>query len=445
MSYNGVTVPRQWVISNNYPLSILKENDIDLRDIKNIREFFNNMPKKEYVKLFSGVEKFVKEHKEIKRFAIRSSQLYEDGSENSFSGLFYTELNLGNEGDIVNAIIKCWRESYNVGVIEYSKQNKAFQAVPCTVIIQQFIPSNKSGVIFRINNKIILDSNFGLAKSIVDGNTGCDEWIISNKTKKILKFKSNKELMNIPIMKRLNPNEGEEIAYQNLSNLKVKNFDNSNSILEVELTKNLRRKKSLDNNEINKIISTCEQVSNILNIKNYDIEWTYDDKGKLYILQCRPITKEFELINNTSRNGEYGIGLVNGEAIGKVSKVYDYKTAMNFNKRNILVTKRLSDSSLVAANKAIGCIIESKSPLSHSAIIARELGIPVIGNVDMDTIMEGSNYYINGKTGEYKIIETDISSNKNNIIKKILNKNITENTKKIILKNISSFKQDLFK
>lgn len=444
MSYNGVAVPKTWVISNNYPLSLIKKYNISLNDLIKIQDFFKQFPKEEYSKLYNIVRNFIGKNKDIKRYAIRSSQLYEDGKNNSFSGLFYTELNVGNVADIVNAIITCWMESFNIGVIEYSKKNNDFKAIPCSVIIQQFILSNKSGVIFKIEDKIILDSNFGLAKSIVDGDAGCDEWIISNNKFKIIDYFNNKENINIPITRRVNPNKGDVVNYQNYEDLIVKNFDNTSTVIEVELPNKLRKIKSMNKKEIEELINKCNQVSQILKIENYDIEWTFDEKGDLYILQCRPITTKFAITQNLEKEKEsYGIGLVNGEASGIAFKVYDEKTANEFKKGNLLVTKRLAGSSLLAANKACGCMIESKSPLSHSAIIARELKIPVIGNINIDDIKNGELYYMNGKTGEYKI-KRGYKNKIQNKKSKIGNKVVLENeVKKVLSESIYSFNQDI--
>lgn len=445
MSYNGVAVPKTWVIRNNYPLSLIKKHNIPLNDLVKVQDFFKQFPKEEYSKLYNIVKNFINKNKNIKRYAIRSSQLYEDGKKHSFSGLFYTELNVGNVADIVDAIITCWIESFNIGVIEYSKKNKDFKAIPCSVIIQQFILSNKSGVIFRVEDKIILDSNFGLAKSIVDGDMGCDEWIISNNNLKIIDYFNNKENINIPITKRVNPNKGDVVNYQNYEDLIVKKFDNTSTVIEVELPSKLKRQKSINKKEIQKLINKCNKVSQILNIENYDIEWTFDEKGDLYILQCRQITTKFIITHNTKKEKEnYGLGLVNGETSGIAFKVSDEKTAREFKKGNILVTKRLAGSSLLAANKACGCMIESKSPLSHSAIIARELKIPVIGNINMDDIVNGELYYINGRTGEYKIqraSKNEVQSQKAKIENKVI---LEDEVKKVLSESIYSFNQDIF-
>ncbi len=445
MSYNGVAVPRTWVISNNYPCSIIKKYNIDLNNLTEIREFFKQFPEEEYCRLYNIVKNFISKNKEIKRYAIRSSQFYEDGKENSFSGLFYTELNVGNIADIVNAIITCWIESFNVGVIEYSKKNDKFQAMFCSVIIQQFIFSNKSGVIFKLKDKIVIDANFGLAKSIVDGNTGCDEWIISANDYRFISYSNNKENINIPVTKRVNPNKGTTVNYQNYEGLLVKKFDNISTVIEVELSDKLKILKSMNEKEIKTLICVCDKVSKILQIENYDIEWTFNEKGELYILQCRPITVDFEINKNIEKtDAKYGIGLVNGEISGKAFKVYDDKTAREFETGNILVTKRLAGYSLLAANKACGCMIESKSPLSHSAIIARELKIPVIGNIDISAIQNGKLYYINGKTGEYRTLK-EISNKKEE--KKKLEDDVilSSNIKKILARSIYSFDEDIFK
>lgn len=444
MSYDGVAVPLTWVIRNNYPLSVLEKYRINLEKIEEVRRFFDNFPNEEYRNMCFIVKEFLKENKTIKRYAIRSSQLYEDGKENSFSGLFYTELNVGNVANIVNAIIKCWKESFNIGVIEYSKKNSEFKAIPCSVIIQQFIFSNKSGVIFKLKNETILDSNYGLAKSIVDGDTGCDEWIISNRDNNIIEYLNNKEKINIPITQRINPSKGNKLNYQNYENLLVNDFNNTDTIIEVLLPTELKENKSLKTNEINELLEVCNNVSSVLKIENYDIEWTFDENGKIYILQCRPITSTFEAKNNNiEKIKEYGIGLVNGEVVGRVKKVCDEISAQNFQQGNILVTKRLAGSSLLAANKAIGCLIESKSPLSHSAIIARELGIPVVGNIDIDEIRDNEIYYINGKTGEYRLANNEeYQIKKNETVEE--NVEMSEDIKQELLNDIYTFKQEIF-
>lgn len=282
MEEKGISVPKTWVISNNYPLFLYKQYNIESNDIESVKYFLDNLPKKVYRELFEEVSDFIKNNREIKRFAVRSSQTYEDGKENSFSGLFYTGLNISKTGDITDEIIRCWKESYNDGVIEYSKRVSDFNVVPCSVIIQQFIQSEKSGVVFRWNDKIIIDSNFGLAKSIVDGETGCDELIIDDLTKQIISYTSNKSYAIIPINSRVNPNNGDIVQYNNLSNLQIAEFDNTTSTLKVKLDEESKKMEVLEEQEIGELLNTCEKVSQELDIENYDVEWTFYEKNYTY-------------------------------------------------------------------------------------------------------------------------------------------------------------------
>lgn len=251
------------------------------------------------------------------------------------------------------------------------------------------------------------------------------------------------EKADIPVTRRINPNVKDKINYQNYSDLVVSKFNNTDTTIKVDLPLSLSEKKVMSETEIEKLLKVCESVSKILNIKNYDIEWTIDEKGNIYILQCRPITTKFEVGKmEQNENKKFGIGLVNGEVIGKVIRIIDENTAKKFEQGSILVTKRLSGYSLMAANKAIGCIIESKSPLSHSAIIARELGIPVVGNVDINSICNNERYYINGKTGEYKIVKnSNINKNETRLNNKEIS--LSQKLKNNLLKVIESFDQDI--
>lgn len=257
------------------------------------------------------------------------------------------------------------------------------------------------------------------------------------------KYSNDKEKADIPVTRRINPNVKDKINYQNYSDLVVSKFNNTDTTIKVDLPLSLSEKKVMSETEIEKLLKVCESVSKILNIKNYDIEWTIDEKGNIYILQCRPITTKFEVGKmEQNENKKFGIGLVNGEVIGKVIRIIDENTAKKFEQGSILVTKRLSGYSLMAANKAIGCIIESKSPLSHSAIIARELGIPVVGNVDINSICNNERYYINGKTGEYKIVKnSNINKNETRLNNKEIS--LSQKLKNNLLKVIESFDQDI--
>ena len=68
----------------------------------------------------------------------------------------------------------------------------------------------------------------------------------------------------------------------------------------------------------------------------------------------------------------------------------------------VLVGKTISPSTLfeLRANRVAGIVTESGSPLSHTAIVARSLGLPaVMGIHDLSDIAPGEILIVNGTRG----------------------------------------------
>ena len=417
---SNIRTPKSWVINYKYLIKIIKkELEIDLNkkqnDYKKIYDFLNNVPQSVYNEVLLEIVGLKEKNKDIKRFAVRSSHVYEDGKNYSFSGLFQTELNLSNSINITNAIFRCWRDCFTSGIRNYSKNSKIQKIIPCSIIIQEFIITDVSGVAFRYENEIILNSTFGMAKSIVDGETGFDSWKINNNYE-ILEYENTKNIINLPLFTKANPRKGEKICFfaDNENELIVDNFNNKDTYIKALLNPKMINTISLSNEMIKRLLDTFHDVSLKLNIPNYDIEWGIKD-NEIFIFQCRDLTRKVSLCSKKDYNY---LPLVSGEATGYAYLVETETDAKNFPDNSIIVAKNLSGPVLLATSKAVGCILESKSPLSHSAIIARELGIPAIGAVDKSEISIGSLYKIDGSNGRLELLDSnyiDIKKSKKNL------------------------------
>ena len=182
-----------------------------------------------------------------------------------------------------------------------------------------------------------------------------------------------------------------------MTNLTIDENNNAENVIMARLSDNDLKDYCMTKAMINELVSFCANISQVLEIEHYDIEWAYD--GQSFIaLQCRPLTNENVALNKKNKSST-GLGLVKGEAVGNVFFVNSESDARHFPIGGIMAAKRLEGCTILAATKAIGCLIESRSPLSHSAIIARELGLPAVGALDLDSIIEGKLYYMNGETG----------------------------------------------
>ncbi len=208
-----------------------------------------------YVEKFSG------------NFAVRSSATAEDLPTMSFAGLQDTFLNVTKE-NIVRSVIKCFASLWTSRAISYRFENKIEQtAVSISVIIQEIIHADVSGVLFTINpanncyDELVINSNFGFGESVVSGAVIPDSVIFDKYKKEITEKKiGSKESIVIP----KKDGDTEEV-------------------------------QSDKTNKFSLTISQIKQLSEIAtNIeKEYgipmDIEWAIKD-DIIYILQARAIT-----------------------------------------------------------------------------------------------------------------------------------------------------------
>jgi pyruvate,water dikinase len=122
--------------------------------------------------------------------------------------------------------------------------------------------------------------------------------------------------------------------------------------------------------------------------KAQDIEWAKDGKtGKLFIVQSRPETVHTQKKESFYEEYEIKTGklpVLTGTAIGdkigqgKVRIIPDISKISQFQKGEVLVTRMTDPDWLPAMRIASAIVTDEGGKTCHSAIVARELGIPAI-------------------------------------------------------------------
>ena len=295
LAVQGFNVPKFSVITNKYfrevILDEIKEynrkegNEDEISDWNSI--FDGNTERKtenivKVIKEHKIKEEFLKEIENIAEndsyYAVRSSSIEEDSSNFSFAGQFETYLYIKKE-NIMEKVKEVWISSFSSHVMKYRKEGKINNEINVpAVIIQEMVNSEKAGVGFSVNpvngnyDEIVISGTYGLGTSIVDGDENGDLFIYNKKTKEIKKEIRTKKIRQV----------------LDFENKKVK-------IEEINIEDEV-----LNDSEIQ------ELGENIINIEKYygkpqDMEWAFE-KGKLYILQSRPVTtlkKSNEKTSNT--------------------------------------------------------------------------------------------------------------------------------------------------
>lgn len=255
--YGKYPIPPGFCITNAACRKIIDEEKLDslTREIKDtdpadIRAIDNTSKKiREYINSCQFPPKLEKELDEsisklsLKSLAVRSSASLEDLGKTSSAGQLDSYLGITKQGELKEAIRKCFASYYNTRAILYRIENRIRESeTNMSVIVQEMIEAEYSGVMFTENpdnrEEMIIEIVPGLCENLVSGKTTPDTYII------------NREKLSINTPKNT---------------------------------------QGLDHNTISEIAATGLKIEETLQ-QPQDIEWSIDHNKKLWILQSRPIT-----------------------------------------------------------------------------------------------------------------------------------------------------------
>lgn len=201
--------------------------------------------------------------------AVRSSAIDEDSADASFAGQHETYLNIVGIEAIVQAIAKCWESAHSERALAYRRQQGLASERPqIAVLVQQLVAADSSAVVFSANpvtgerDKIMINASWGLGESIVGGTVTPDTFIVSKPDQTITShIIADKQRMTVS-------------APGGTSEVYVPHF--------------LRSQASLNDGQVLEMAQLALTLEQVMGYP-VDIECAYAD-GKLYLLQCRPIT-----------------------------------------------------------------------------------------------------------------------------------------------------------
>ena len=138
-----------------------------------------------------------------KQYAVRSSGSLEDGKVKSFAGQFESYLRIFGFDNLIEAIDKC-RKS---GQSERIKKYNSSEGVPVSVLIQEMVEADFSGVLFTCNpvsgsvNHITLEMVRGTSEDLL-GGTEWGERYVTDRNGEIIEGPEGKEKF-ITLLKKL--------------------------------------------------------------------------------------------------------------------------------------------------------------------------------------------------------------------------------------------------
>jgi pyruvate,water dikinase len=304
--------------------------------------------------------------------AVRSSALDEDQAGMSFAGQYRSELNVSRT-NVLDAYKEVISSAYSVPALSYRlnhgiRDENIAMAVGCL----RMVDAVSGGVAYSRNpsnirdDAIIINSAWGLPKSVVDGSTPSDLFIVTRD-----------EPMAI-CRKEIAIKEQRLISYL------------KDGIGWGEMTPQERTAPSLRNEQALQVARLAVDLEDAFGLPQ-DIEWAIGADGSIILLQCRPLTQitvSREEGANLPPDQEPGSILASGGIVaspgagaGQVFFVEKEADILQFPKGAVLVTAQALPRWASLLNRAAAVVTEQGNVASHLANVAREFRVPALFGV----------------------------------------------------------------
>jgi len=218
--------------------------------------------------------------------AVRSSATLEDGENTSFAGIHESYLNVSGQPAVEQAILNCFASLWTLRAVTYRrKMGIDDQALSCAVVIMVLVDARSSGIAFSCEpatgreDVTVINANFGLGESVVDGVTEPDEYRLSTHYMTLLSQKT-----------------GSKTKYTQV------NINGGTRLVEAAHT---RHEQVLPAAQVIRLGRLVQRVFWALNEKgsgqHQDIEWAFNGQ-EFFLLQARPVTALPRLTCDALRN-----------------------------------------------------------------------------------------------------------------------------------------------
>lgn len=336
--------------------------------------------------------------------AVRSSATAEDLPNASFAGQQATYLNVQGNANLLESIKECWASLFTARAIFYREENKIkHERVKISVIVQQMVPSEVSGVMFSIDpvtndkDRIIVEAVWGLGEMMVQGAVVPDTYVVQKDTFMIL----SKEI----------------------SDQRVQLVRTGEKTEEREVPASWRDKQKLSNDEIVALAKLASKLQEHYYFPQ-DIEWARSN-NKLYITQTRPVTTIGKSVAKTADGFKSadapilrGAAASPGIGSGTVKILKSPKELGKVKDGDVLVASMTSPDYVPAMKRAVAIVTNEGGLTSHAAIVSRELGVPcVVGTKEATSkLSDGDKITVDGGKGLVymgaKVIREEVKTEK---------------------------------
>lgn len=247
-------------------------NRLNIKDVENVEENSEIIKgiilKKKFPEALGKEILIAFDKLRVKRVAVRSSATAEDSKIDAWAGQLESYLYI-TKNSLLKNIQECWASLYTPRALFYrAERGLTRKQVSVAVVIQKMINSEVSGVCFTVHpitqdkDQMIIEACWGLGEALVQGIITPDSYVVGKSTLNLVDLNVNSQEKQI--------------------------VRGGKTTILKKVAKHKQEKQKLSEKYIVELASLCKQIENYYS-EPQDVEWALE-KGKLYIIQSRPIT-----------------------------------------------------------------------------------------------------------------------------------------------------------
>jgi pyruvate,water dikinase len=330
---------------------------------------------------------------------VRSSVVVEDGATQSFAGHF--ESVVCKPRDVGLAIARAAAVSAHVVARDISKK-EAHRCV--ALLVQGTVESEKAAVAFSASplhgdDTMMIVASYGTCHAIVDGTFATDTFLVR-------RARSSGEISYKQEMTVLAPDVFEMRAGQSIQTQlgeTMFHWPYAPGLAVARVPPHAAGLAALRDDQVGEIATLLETLRQELG-HEVDVEVAFDE-GDLYLLQARPITARATHRARGQAPRNLQTIASPGVASGPARIVKNVEEIGRVTRGDVLVVTATDPAWLPAFRRACAVISEEGSPLSHTAIVAREMRLPCLVGVARATkglLLDGELITVDADAGRIK-------------------------------------------